>query len=53
MKCRHMQYDLGLTFGISKMHLSAPVAYATVRSKARVLLLLIHCLYQLISLSFM
>ena len=34
----------GRRFGTSKMHLSPPVAYAAVRSKAVVLLLLICCL---------
>ena len=32
------------TFGTSKMHLSPPVAWAAVRSKAVVLLLLTFCL---------
>ena len=35
---------LGRRFGTSKMHLSPPVAYAAVRSKAVVLLLLTFCL---------
>ena len=35
----HQQQNLGRRFGISKMHLSTPVAYADVRSKAVVLLL--------------
>ena len=35
---------MGKRFGTSKMHLSPPVAYAAVRSKAVVLLLLTFCL---------
>ena len=38
------QQNLGRRFGTSKMHLSPPVAYAAVRSKAVVLLLLTFCL---------
>ena len=37
--------NLGRRFGTSKMHLSPPVAWAAVRSKAVVLLLLTFCLY--------
>ena len=48
-----MQHDIGRRLGVSKMHLSPPVAYAAVRFKAGALFLLIHCLYQLISLSYM
>ena len=36
--------NLGRRFGTSKMHLSPPMAYAAVRSKAVVLLLLTFCL---------
>ena len=36
--------NLGRRFGTSKMHLSPPVAWAAVRSKAVVLLLLTFCL---------
>ena len=35
--------NLGRRFGASKMHFSPPVAKATVRSKAMVLLLLTLC----------
>ena len=38
------QQNLGRRFGTSKMHLSQPVAWAGVRSKAVVLLLLTFCL---------
>ena len=38
------QTTLGRRFGTSKMHLSVPVAYNAVRSKAAALSLLIHCL---------
>ena len=38
------QQNLGRRFGTSKMHLSPPVAWAAVRSKAVVLLLLTFCL---------
>ena len=38
------QWNLGRRFGASKMHLSPPVAWAAVRSKAVVLLLLTFCL---------
>ena len=37
------QQNLGRRFGTSKMHLSPSLALAAVRSKAVVLLLLIHC----------
>ena len=37
------QHNLGRRFGASKMHLSPMVAYAAVRSKAVVLLLLVYC----------
>ena len=38
------QQNLGRRFGTGKMHLSPQVAWAAVRSKAVVLLLLIRCL---------
>ena len=38
------QQNLGRRFGASKMHLSPPVAWAAVRSKAVILLLLTLCL---------
>ena len=38
------QQNLGRRFGTSKMHLSPPVAWAAVRSKEVVLLLLTFCL---------
>ena len=38
------QQNLGRRFGTSKMHLSPPLAWAAVRSKAVVLLLLTFCL---------
>ena len=39
-----MQQNLGRRFGTCKMHLIPPVAWAAVRSKAVVLLLLTFCL---------
>ena len=40
----YFSLGLGRRFGTSKMHLSPPVAYPAVRSKAVVLLLLTLCL---------
>ena len=37
------QQNLGRRFGASKVHLSLPVAWTAVHSKAVVLLLLIRC----------
>ena len=44
VSCPSRQQNLGRRFGASKMHLSPPVAWAAVRSKAVVLLLLTFCL---------
>ena len=44
MSCLQQQQNLGRRFSTSKMHLSPPVAWAAVHSKAVVLLLLTFCL---------
>ena len=44
MRAEHFLYFNNSRFGTSKMHLSLPVAWAAVHSKAVVLLLLTFCL---------